>query len=232
MMYFIKPYKPPQEKADTTDNNNASPEDVKLFDRPETPRKLIRLLCALWYSAYVIFETVFLKFAVTYFQYCPLQLSAQKAAELFSICTAVFTGVRGVNVFVALKMKMIHMIYYHYAILVVGVLLLAFGQYNITLLTVASVVLCCGFASMFAGIFSFTGEQMTVTNELSTVFILIRALFTLITPIIIGLYIETYSTIFIITEATFFIASIVLFAVIIYMIRTYSTRAAAKHTQR
>ena len=127
VMYFIRPYKPPTEKSELSDNNNASIEEVKLFDRPDTPRKSIRILCALWYSFYVIFETVFLKFAVTYFQYCPLQLKAQKAAELFSICTAVFTAVRGLNVFVALKVKMIYMIYYNYAILMVGMVLLAFG---------------------------------------------------------------------------------------------------------
>ena len=100
------------------------------------------------------------------------------------------------------------------------------------MLTIASVMLCCGFASMFAGIFSYTEEHMTVTNELSTVFILIRALFTLVTPIIIGLYIEDYSMIFIITKAVFLIASIILFAIFIFMINKYSTRITAEYNKR
>ena len=130
-MYFIRPYKPPIEKCESSDQDNSKVEEVKLFDRPDTPRKSIRILCALWYSFYVIFETLFLNFAVTYFQYCPLHLTARKAVELFSICTAVFTGVRGLNVFVALKVKMLYMIYYHYAILIVGMVLLTFGKHNL-----------------------------------------------------------------------------------------------------
>src|SRR5436190_6813388 len=97
-MYFIKAY-----KTDEIENEiltEGLSEEKKLFDRPDTPWKTMRVLCALWYASYVIFETVFLKFAITYFEYCPLRLNAQKAAEIFSVAMAVYAAFRGLNVFI------------------------------------------------------------------------------------------------------------------------------------
>ena len=220
-MYFIKPYKIPEKDCKQTDEKS-NIEDIKLFDRSETPKKTFRLLCALWYTFYVMFETMFLKYAVTYFQYCPQHLTAQKAAELFSISSAVFTAFRGINVLIGLKLKIISIISYHYVILIIGMVLLVFGQNHLPLLWTASIVLCWGFSSMFAGIFAFTGEQLTMTNQLSTTFVLIRALFTLVTPVIIGMYIEDYSLIFIIILIFYLISSLIFFALIMYYIRKYS----------
>ena len=197
-------------------------EEKKLFDRPETPQKTIRVLFAFWYTFYVIFETVFLKFAVTYFQYCPQKLSAQKSAEIFSICMAVYSAFRGINILIAIKVKIVYMISYHYIIITVGVILLFIGQNNITVLWTAGIIMSWGFSAMFAGIYTFTGQQLTLTDRLNTMFTMTRGLFTLFTPYILGLYIEENSIVFIYVEIIYLISSLILFALINYLIRKYS----------
>ncbi|CAG2178395.1 unnamed protein product, partial [Oppiella nova] len=106
IMYFLKPYKEPKVKGeDNTDtevetqdthyDNNNNNNDViskKLFNRKETPRKTMRLLFALEFAFYLVFETTFNKFSVTYFQYSPLKLTAEKATELYTVAMSVYTA--------------------------------------------------------------------------------------------------------------------------------------------
>ena len=120
IMYFIKPYQTPEKASNLTDENSNT-EAVKLFDRPESPRRTFRVLVCLWYTCYVIFETMFLKYAVTYYIYCPQKLLAQQAASLFTVASAVFTAFRGINVFIGLKLKIIYIIGYHYVIIIIAI---------------------------------------------------------------------------------------------------------------
>ena len=227
VMYFIKPYKT-QEIQTKEISEELKTETTKLFDRPDTPRKTMRILCAFWYTFYVIFETVFLKFAVTYFQYCPQKLTAQTGAQIFWISSAVYTAFRGINVVIGLKLKMFYILIYHYIILIIGIILLIIGQYNLHFLWTGSIVLCWGFSAMFAGLFAFVGEYLTLTDSVSTVFVLIRGLFTLFTPTIIGLYIEDFSVIFLIVQLFYLISSLIIFCAIIYLIRKYSNHCKIK----
>ena len=226
-MFFIKPFKTTEKESKQVNEDLSSEGEVKLFDRPETPRKIMRVLFAIWYTMYVIFETMFLKFAVTWFQYCPLKLPAQEAAHIFAISTAVYTTFRGLNVFIGLKLSIRTMLSYHYVILIVGTILLIVGQNILSVLWVASIILCWGFSAMFAGIYTFTGQQLTMTNQLNTFFLMIRGLFTLFTPVIIGEYLDNYSVVFIFVEIFYLFSSLILFVIINYMIRRY-TRSEKK----
>ena len=219
MLYYIKPYKAPAEETDPTEEAS---KEIKLFDRPETPRRNIRLLCALWYSTYLVFENMFLKFAVTYMQYSPGRLSAPDAAEIYSVATSVFTAFSGINILITMKVRTINILYYSNAILIVGMVMLVFAHYSIILLWMSSVVLCAGFASMYASIYAYTGELMTFTDNLSTLFIVVRSALTLVTPVLIGLYIEQNSSVFIIIEGSFFVTSLLLFLVILYFVNKYN----------
>lgn len=230
VMFFIQRYKEPQIDSTNLDEDSSYSEK-KLFDRPETPTKIIRVLYAFWYTLYVIFETVFFKFAVTYFQYCPQRLTAQKAAEVFSISSAVYTAFRGVNILIGLKVKRFYILSYHYGFLIIGMALQIVGQYNYIVLWTSSIVLCFGFSAMFAGIFAFTGQYLTLTDRLSTFFTLIRGLFTLFTPLVIGYFIEDYSMIFIIINLFYLISSLIIFISIVFLIKRYSRILKVKENE-
>ena len=60
-----------------------------------------------------------------------------------------------------------------------------------------------------------------MTDQMSTVFLFLRGVFTLFTPSIIGEYIENYSYVFIIVEILYVVSSLILFFVINYFIRKY-----------
>ena len=220
-MFFIKPYKTSEEKTKQLKEDLSPEEEIKLFDRPETPRKTIRVLFAIWFTLYIIFETVFLKFAVTWFQYCPLKLPAQEAAQMFAISSIVYTISRGLNVLIGLKLSIFSMLTYHYFILIVGTFLLFLGQNILSILWVSSILICWGFSAMFAGIYTFIGQNLTMTDKLNTCIVMTRGVFTFVTPIIIGEYLDDYSVIFIFVEIFYLLSSIIFFVLINYMIRRY-----------
>ena len=230
-MYFIKPFKTTEEESKQVNEDLSAGQQIKLFDRPETPRKTIRVLFAFWFTLYITFETVFLKFAVTYYQYSPHKLPAQEAAHIFSIATAVYTAFRGLNVFIGLKLSIRSMLCYHYIILIIGTFLLIIGQNILSVLWVSSILLCWGFSAMFAGIYTFTGTQLTMTNQLSTLFILLRGVFTLVTPVLIGEYLDEFSEIFIFVEIFYLLSSLVFIFLIIYLIRLYKIIVAKTQIQ-
>ena len=220
--YYLSPYKPP--KAETVSeidlNENQTP--IKLFDRKDSPRKTMRVLLALWYATHFTFENMYLKFLVTYMQYCPLQLSASKSAEIFSVASAIFTAFCGVSIF--LRFRLTKIIYYAYGAMTLGVVLMVFGHYNIILLWISSVVICAGFAPMYAVIYAFADELLSFNDHVSASFMLLLSILTLVTPAIIGLYIEEYSVIFIIIEGFFFAISAILFIAIVFLIKKYQKK--------
>ncbi|CAG2107489.1 unnamed protein product [Medioppia subpectinata] len=93
------------------------------------------------------------------------------------------------------------------------------GRTSVTTLWAASIATCFGFSGMFAGIYAFTEEHLNMTTRLSATFLLFRGVFTLITPFIVGNWIEDYSLVFIYMEFLFLAISIVLFAIINVMIK-------------
>ena len=218
--YYMSPYKPTTDVTNLNDNQS----HVKLFDRKDSPCKTMRLLFALWYASHFVFENMYLKFAVTYMQYSPQQLSASKSAEIFSIATAVFTTFCGINIFLTLRIKMIKIMYCAYGAMTLGVVLLMFNQYSIIILWMSNVVICAGLAPMYAAVYAFTGEYLTFTDHVSASFMLLRAMLTLVTPIIIGIYIEQYSTIFIILETFFMACSLIIFLTIIFLIKKHGKK--------
>ncbi|XP_054161684.1 uncharacterized protein LOC128959706 [Oppia nitens] len=143
VVYIIKPYKIPENSSvsvnNVSDNNNRvdtnrmemdeihsrqqqhnqQTTDLKLFDDPRSPRILIRVLFTLWFGAYILMETVFLKFAVTYYQYSPHRLTAPEAGHMFSIATVVFTVCKVVNIVLAMYLSINTVVSIHYTLLVI-----------------------------------------------------------------------------------------------------------------
>ncbi|XP_054161685.1 uncharacterized protein LOC128959707 [Oppia nitens] len=218
IVYIIKPYKVPDKSSKVLDNNDIDsssnnnndnnnrveeshtkqqhkqqkPENLKLFDDPRSPRILIRVLFTLWFGAYVLLETMFLYFAVTYYQYSPHRLTAPEAGHMFTIATIFYSGGRLVNIVLAMYLPINTVVCIHYTLVVAGIVLLIVGHWHLTVLWVASCVLMAGFSPLFAGSFSFNSQYLTVSNTISNIFLFCRGLLILITPYIIGEFIDGY----------------------------------------
>ena len=117
----------------------------------------------------------------------------------------------------------------HIMLVFTGTVLLIPGRYSMVCLWVASICTCLGFSAIYAGIVAFTELHMAFTNKLSATFRLLKGLFTLVTPFIVGNYIEDYSVIFIIMEFVYLSLFITLFIIINLLIVYYSHKKNAKN---
>ncbi|CAG2112438.1 unnamed protein product, partial [Medioppia subpectinata] len=198
VLYFVRPYKTPTNviKGDESsvdnnnkhDNNNVSNESqhmVKLFDRKDTPRRLARLCFALWFSIHLSFEMVFLKFCVAYFQYSPLHVPVETGTQILSTGVTVYTVGLALNIFYVYKFNLNYVLALHYLCVIVGAILLVPAQHSLPCLWAASIMLLYGFSAMFAGIVTFTERYLNMTNQLSTLFMMIRSVLNLVTPIVL-----------------------------------------------
>ncbi|XP_054161691.1 uncharacterized protein LOC128959711 [Oppia nitens] len=148
--------------------------DIKLFDDPRTPRILMRILFPLWFGIYLMVETMFLRFAVTYYQYSPHRLSATEAGYMFTIDTAVYSVARFVITFLSMYLSVNTMVVTHYSLLVVAIVLLVIGHWHLTVLWVATCTVMVAFAPLYAACYSFTAQYLTMTNKLSNGFLFCR----------------------------------------------------------
>ena len=167
-MYFIKPYcEKKNEQDDNQEDHDKSMEsngNHKLFDDQRvTPRLrlLFRILLALWFTFYVLSETMFFKFAITYYQYCPHHLSGQDAIRLYSYSIMAYTGTRIFDVIVSTKLNINAILNNHYVILVFGIILMIGGHFNELALWASGPLLMAGFAPMFAGTYAFSARYAT-----------------------------------------------------------------------
>ncbi|CAG2167495.1 unnamed protein product, partial [Oppiella nova] len=155
------------DNSDIQTTHEDSTSTVKLFDRSGTPKKTIRLLFALFFSLYLVYENVYMKFAVPYFQYSPLRLSADKAAEVYSVSATVYSVGLVLNIFYPYKFQMRTIIAAHYILAIIGTLLLIPGQWSMGCLWAASIVMNLGFSAMYAGIVTMAEQYFDMTSKLS-----------------------------------------------------------------
>ncbi|CAG2105011.1 unnamed protein product [Medioppia subpectinata] len=150
IMFVFKRYEPPPSPLssapavlDTNDNNVTKPvpPSGKLLDRSGVwPRRWSIALFCVWLSAYCVAENTLMGFGATYFQFCPLRLTAQEAAQLLSTAAIAFTAGRGLSVLTAIYFKPQQMIGYHFVLLMISVVALYAGQYNLNVLRVSTVM--------------------------------------------------------------------------------------------
>ena len=183
----------------------------------------IILIFALWLSTYCVMESTILMFGATYFQYSPLKLSANKAAEMLSIISMASTAGRGISVFVAMKVRPQIMIGYHFAILYVSIgLLILFGQHNLTMLWLTNVLIGLGLSALFPAMFAYLEQYIVITNPIGTCVILFSDLFNLFNPFLLGLMVEKHSVVVILFEMLYLILCTSIFAIILLVVRKYS----------
>ena len=164
IMYLIRPYIKSKcgpecgSQLSIETKSEELQESYKLFDDKRTPRIVMRVLFALWFTFFALAETIYFKYAITYYQYSPQQLSAGDAATLFTYSTVAYSVFRLCNVFVSIKYSINSIIKYHFVVLFVGLSLMVGAHFNYIALWVSGPVMMWGFAPMFAGTYTFASR--------------------------------------------------------------------------
>ncbi|CAG2172135.1 unnamed protein product [Oppiella nova] len=128
------------------------PESIEVIDeKPESVQKIITeksqplepsrrtkfiliALVAMSLNSYSGMEQSFLNNSSTYYQYLPIRLSAQEAADVLSVMTTTYTVGRLISAFIASKLSPEVMITYHSVIICISMGILQFGQHSETLI--------------------------------------------------------------------------------------------------
>jgi MFS family permease len=223
LMFVFKRYETPSQisakNTNIDQNSNQTKTSTKLFDEKESPRKLFIILLSVLLSTYFTTEATFVQFGPTFYQYIPLKLSASKSAEIMSAKALSLTISRGINTFIAIKIRPQHMIAYHLLILLIANIILFFGQNSLTFLWIGTLIIGFGFGPLFAASFSFIGHYIEITDRIGTIFLFSSSIVYLFLPFILGTFIEKHSIVFLLSIAINVIISIFVFALILYIIR-------------
>lgn len=215
MMFVVKKYKYVAVKSKEVDDKSK----VKLFNREGAPKTLIVIISCIFLAFYSISEVIYLEFGATYFQYIPIRLSASKAAEIFSAMSLSYTIGRGINIFVALKVKLHIIIAYHFLIIIAAIVTLLTVDQSLIHLWIGSLMLSFGFSPIFPAVFAFIGQYLEITNRIGTILIFAHACLNIIVPFILGTYLEQYPFVFPLGIILNVSVGICMYFLILYVIR-------------
>ncbi|CAG2178539.1 unnamed protein product [Oppiella nova] len=190
-----------RESTTNTDIYNDPGDQSKLFDKYPKYRWPAILLSGVFVGSFNLVEASYFTFASTYFQYCPLKVSATKALDVITAFTTPYTVFRGLSIFMAIKLSSKYMLIIHHLVCVIGIICLVFGRSNMTMLYVANVVMGIGLSAIIHSFFAFVGQHIRMTDMVGTVLIVFMSSFNILPPYLIGLYIKSFSDMFILFEA-------------------------------
>ena len=182
-------------------------------------RRLNIVLIATFLATYTTLELAHFGYSATYYQFIALRLSASESAEIFSVMASSFTIGRCISAFIAIKMKPKIMISYHFFLITVALVVLYIGQTSDRLIWIGNIILGFGFSAVFPAIFAFAEQNIKINDKISTILIFSSASLALFTPFILGPLLENNSFILLEFEIVFFSASVLMFAVILFVIK-------------
>ncbi|CAG2103160.1 unnamed protein product [Medioppia subpectinata] len=226
LMYFCRPYKY-QAEADPCAGTGTDTERAPLLTAScirklalAIPKKTIILCVSLYLAFGIMSENMYMDFSTTYFQFSPLHLTANRAAEIFATMSIALSTGRGLSVFIAMKLRPQTMIAYQTCIVFMGYLYQYFGQYwSVGHLWASSLMICFGYSSIFICLFSFVGQYMEVTDRVGAVFIASYNSVYLFLPFFLGSYIEEWPNSFLYIEFGSLCAAIGALVVVLLAVR-------------
>lgn len=164
------------------------------------PKKTIIICISIFLAFGIMSENMYMDFSPTFFQFSPLRLPANQAAEIFATMSIALSTGRGLSVFVAMKLRPQTMISYQLVIVFFGYIYQYLGQQSLIHLWISAIMICFGYSSIFICLFSYVGQYMEVTDKIGAVFIASYNSVYLFLPFFLGAYIEQYPDSFLAVE--------------------------------
>ena len=133
------------------------------------------------------------------FAYCiPLGFSKADAAVISSVLSASFVAGRLASIFISTQLKTKTMLCGSFVIMTTGnVLLLMFASDSIRMVWLSFVVIGLGNSCVYTCILSFVEERINVTTSVCAFFILSSCLPSLVTPVLLGRFLEEYPLVYV-----------------------------------
>ncbi|CAG2172570.1 unnamed protein product [Oppiella nova] len=135
-MFVVKRYKEPEIRTtesidynlEATKSVQLEPGALQILEPSRKTKIIIVALIALSLNSYSGFEMTYFQNSSTYYQYLPIRISAQKAADIYTLMTSTYTAGRLFAAYISSKLKPETMITYHSIILIISIAILHFGS--------------------------------------------------------------------------------------------------------
>ena len=132
-MYFACPYIKPHVLRKASIEFQDGEKEKPL--QKTIPFRMVKLaLMGMCLGTYIAAEFGFMTFGPSMLQYLPIQISASKAAQILSVLSVTFTVGRLITAVISLKVGIDIILAYHYVIQIFALIILYFGQANITMI--------------------------------------------------------------------------------------------------
>lgn len=208
IMYYYKKYEPPtkeerrlhskrsghtqRSKDETMLENGLKPGKKSLRDRmPPFITVWLVVMGSLFLTFFVGMEQMHLQFLPTFAVNTELDISPSTAAMMSSAAAFAFTIGRCLSIPLAIKVKPVVILYTNHFLMLLGTILLAiYANNSEKMLWVGNVILGVGFSSVYASIYAFLEQQLSVTNRIGSVFVFAGGLTAALSPSVVGQYIE------------------------------------------
>ncbi|XP_054162143.1 major facilitator superfamily domain-containing protein 4B-like [Oppia nitens] len=193
----------PANNDDDDDNDNGNgghTSDIHQPNNNRLPKIRTVILLSICLSSINSLELVYFNFGSTYFQYIPVRLTAPMAASMVSIMSAAYTIGQVVNFGMAFLFKTEHMITFNFMLSFITITGLTFGQNIPQLLWIVSASIGYSVSVLFPAILGFFGKYLQITDRIATLVFIMCGVVNFLPPLILGKYIESFPSIFIIIE--------------------------------
>ena len=120
-------------------------------------------------------------------------ISKQSAALMGSTYFAAYALTFGITIFVSTKVRVIHMLYAYYVLILAGNLLLAFHAKTSEVMTwMAVIILGAGHSSMTSGIYSFLEQRINVSDRIVGIMIAAATFTMMLNTLVFGQLVDSH----------------------------------------
>lgn len=225
VLFFVHRYRPsnatanlPRKSIDFNHRNSVFELPAAALSKLQSSaiswRKSKLAVGCLLYAVYFTAETGYFPFATSMLQYLPIRMSAAEAATVMTVMSAAYAVGPLVTAFVSLKLRVEIILSYHFALLLLGVGILLFGQNDRGALYAGSAVLGLGYSACIPSINAFINEHFKLTNSVSAVYSFASGIAAMATPLIISPFLQDHPAILIFLTGSLVLISLGLFTVL------------------
>lgn len=193
---------------------------VGIIDPSQVRYRFLKLsLCAVAIGAYASVDVTYFYFSSQYMQHLSDPMSASQAASLVSLLSAAYSLGRLVAAGVSVKLQPGMIVAYHHIISLIGQAIIFFGRESRVCIYSGTIIFGLGISALWPGMLAFTEQHLRLTDKVSSIFSFITGMFSLISPLIITLFIESHPNILFVVCAALASLSLTAFISVVVLIR-------------
>ena len=214
IVYFIIDFRKAnaeQSESKTKDDNEKRVEEAL----SEKVKYISVGLLAVFFFLYVGMEVAFGTFISVFAVESDLKFTRPQGSDVTAIFWGSFAGTRGIAIFLAIIAKPEIIMWSSFATCIIGtVILSSYAGSSALILYIGTSLMGIGMASIFATGFLWVEKRMTVTNKISSVFIIASSAGADVFPVLVGQLVETSPMVFIHLTTGIVGGCVLMFAVI------------------